>query len=240
MKALIIGAGRGRRLMPSTAENPKCLAEVSGRPILDWIVEAFASNGVTEICFIGGYRIDQVRAAYPRFRFYSNERWEHNNILVSLMCAEPEMDEPFVSCYADTLFRPQAAGRLLAGAGDIALLIDTDWRARYALRTHHPPTDAEKVTARNGRITAIRRDIDEAVTHGEFTGMARFSAAGAALLRDHYHRAGLPEKAYLIHLFQEMIEKNVAITHVDTPGGYMEIDTQQDFELARRHWGAGT
>ena len=26
--------------------------------------------------------------------------------------------------------------------------------------------------------------------------------------------------------------------HVDTPGGYIEIDTQQDFEYARRHWTA--
>ena len=28
MKAIIIGAGRGRRLMPTTAETPKCFAEV--------------------------------------------------------------------------------------------------------------------------------------------------------------------------------------------------------------------
>ena len=80
--------------------------------------------------------------------------------------------------------------------------------------------------------------------------MAKFSAAGAARLRAHYHRcreayAGKPfhqarlfEKAYLIQLFQDMIEAGERFAHVDTPGGYIEIDTQQDFDYARRHWTA--
>jgi hypothetical protein len=33
-----------------------------------------------------------------------------------------------------------------------------------------------------------------------------------------------------------MIEAGVTMTPVDTPGGYIEIDTQQDFDLARRFW----
>ena len=33
MQAIIIGAGRGQRLMPTTADTPKCFAEVNGRRI---------------------------------------------------------------------------------------------------------------------------------------------------------------------------------------------------------------
>jgi hypothetical protein len=33
-----------------------------------------------------------------------------------------------------------------------------------------------------------------------------------------------------------MIEAGERFVHVDTPGGYIEIDTQQDFDYARRHW----
>ena len=81
-----------------------------------------------------------------------------------------------------------------------------------------------------------------------YIGVAKFSASGGAQLREHYHRCrgvcqGGPfreapafEKAYLIHLFQEMIEAGERFVHVDTPGGYMEIDTQQDFDLAQRFW----
>jgi choline kinase len=248
MKAIIIGAGRGKRLMPTTADTPKCFAEVGGRRIADWIVEAFAANDITRICFIGGYQIDKVRQAYPHFLFRHNVAWEQNNILASLMYAEDQMDEPFLCCYSDILFTADVVRRLVASPADIALGVDTDWRARYQYRTDHPEDDAEKVTVYNGVVTRIHRAIAADQAHGEYIGVAKFSTAGARILREHYHRcrelwAGKPfreatvfEKAYLIHLFQEMIEHNVAMAHVDTAGGYMEIDTQQDFDLARSHW----
>ena len=47
------------------------------------------------------------------------------------------------------------------------------------------------------------------------------------------------EKAYLIHLFQEMIEAGVDLRMVTTAGDYMEIDTEQDYALANRDWPGG-
>ena len=248
MKAIIIGAGRGRRLMPTTADAPKCYALVGGRRILDWIVRAFADHGIDDVCFIGGYQIDKVRRDYPQFTFRHNAGWENNNILASLMHAEDQMDGPFICSYSDILFTPEVVGRVLASPADISLVIDTQWLDRYTHRTNHPPDDAEKATVQDGLVTRVHRGIDPAEAHGEFIGVAQFSAAGARTLREHYHRcrqahAGKPfreaavfEKAFLIHLLQEMIEAGVRMAHVDTPGGYLEIDTQQDFELAQRFW----
>ena len=51
-----------------------------------------------------------------------------------------------------------------------------------------------------------------------------------------FREAAVFEKAYLILLFQDMIEHGASFAPVLTPGGYMEIDTQQDFDLARRFW----
>ncbi len=248
MRAIIIGAGRGRRLMPTTADTPKCFAEVRGKRLLDWALAAFAANGLSDICFIGGYQIEKVRADHPRLTFRHNAGWERNNILASLMHAEDLMDEPFLCCYADILFTADVVKRLIASPADIALSVDTRWLERYQHRTHHPPDDAEKVTVRNGHVTRIHRSIATPEAYGEYTGIAKFSRPGAALLKEHYHRcrkhfAGKPfreaavfEKAYLIHLFQEMIEAGVKMAHADTPGNYMEVDTQQDFELAQQFW----
>ena len=44
MRIIVIGAGRGRRLMPTTADAPKCFAEVDGRRLLDWALAAFAEK----------------------------------------------------------------------------------------------------------------------------------------------------------------------------------------------------
>lgn len=248
MRAIIIGAGRGRRLMPTTADAPKCFAEVRGRRLIDWALQALSDAGVTSICFIGGYQIDKVRADYPAFILRHNTDWENNNILVSLMCAEDLMTEPFVCTYSDTLFTADVVKRVFANPADIVLSVDTRWLERYEHRTEHPPNDAEKVTVANGLVTRVHRGIKPGAAHGEYTGIAKFSRAGAALLKQHYHRcrrlyAGRPfreaavfEKAYLIHLLQDMIEAGVPMAHADTPGNYIEVDTQQDFEFSRNSW----
>lgn len=248
MRAIIIGAGRGSRLMPTTADTPKCYAEIFGKRILDWTLHAFRENGVDDICFIGGYRIDTVQRDYPKFTFRENADWVNNNILLSLMHAEDLMDEPFFCCYSDVLFTPGIVAGLLKSDDDVSLAVDTAWLERYEQRTEHPSDDAEKVTVENGSVTRIHREIPEPQAHGEFVGLAKFSETGAAALCRHFHQrreefAGQPfreakvfEKAYLIHLLQDMIEADQKMTHVDTPGGYIEIDTQQDFEYAREHW----
>jgi choline kinase len=245
---IVIGAGRGRRLMPTTAEAPKCFAEVAGKRLLDWALEAFREAGLDRVAFIGGYQIDKVRAEYPQFEFRHNTDWERNNILASLFYAQDLMDEPFLCCYSDILFTADIVARLAAAPHDMALGVDTAWLERYEHRTDHPPDDAEKVTAANGAVTRIHRQIPDAEAHGEYIGAAKFTAAGAARLSEHYQRcraqfAGRPwreasvfEKAYKILLLQEMIEAGEHFAHVDTPGGYIEVDTQQDFEYAREHW----
>jgi choline kinase len=248
MQAIIIGAGRGQRLMPTTADTPKCFAEVAGRRILDWTLDAFRQNGIDRICFIGGYRIDKVRDAYPDLSFRHNQGWQNNNILASLFHAEDLMDGPFLCCYSDILFTPDVIRLALESRDNLALVVDTCWRQRYEERTEHPPDDAEKVLVHEGRVTRVSRDIDTGAAYGEFTGVAKFTAAGATQLRTDYQRcrqayAGQPfheaktfEKAFMIQLFQEMIGAGEQFAHVDTPGGYIEIDTQQDFDYARRHW----
>src|SRR5438128_3119137 len=122
MRAIIIGAGRGRRLMPLTDDVPKCYAEVAGRRILDWGLSAFQANGVTDVVFIGGYQIDRIRADYPSLSFRHNVHWERNNILASLFYAEDAMGEGFIAAYADILYRPAVIAGLLATPDDTALV----------------------------------------------------------------------------------------------------------------------
>ncbi len=248
MKAIIIAAGRGSRLMPTTADSPKCYAEVQGRRMLDHALDAFRGAGVNDLCFIGGYQIDKVRADYPHFTFRHNTDWANNNILLSLMHAEDLMDDGFICCYSDILFTSSVVRGVMEHPADIALSVDTRWLERYTHRTQHPPDDAEKVIVSNGRVTRVHRGITPHDAYGEYTGIAKFTRAGAAKLRAHFHEAreqfaGKPfreavvfEKAYLILLLQHMIEAGVPMAHADNAGEYMEVDTQEDFELARKHW----
>lgn len=234
--------------MPLTEDVPKCFAEIGGRKILDWALEAFAQNGVDRLAFIGGYQIDLVRAHYPQLAFFHNETWASNNILLSLFHAEPVMEDGFICSYADILYRPSIVRRLMDSPADITLAVDTHWRDRYTARTLHPETDAEKVVVEGDRLVSVRRDIPSDEAHGEYIGVARFSPNGARQLREHFHRAKTRyatgpfrssaslQKAYLIELYQEMLDHGVSMQVVPTAGDYMEIDTTEDYYLAQETW----
>ena len=46
MKAIILAAGRGSRLLSLTEDRPKCLVEAGGKPLLAWQIEALRGAGI--------------------------------------------------------------------------------------------------------------------------------------------------------------------------------------------------
>jgi choline kinase len=248
MQAIIIGAGRGSRLKALTDDAPKPYAPIGSRRILDWLLSSLRDAGIDKIVFVGGYRYDLVRADYPDLEFRHNPDWAQTNILASLMCAEDCMDEGFICTYADILYRPNVVRRAVDHAADAVVCVDTQWRTRYADRSQHPEDDAEKVIAQGDQILRINRTIESQEADGEYIGVARFNAAGASVLRQTYHelkdrlgdavwKAETPfPRAYLIHLFEELLDRGHPLHMVTTDGEYMEVDTEEDFRLANEHW----
>ena len=146
------------------------------------------------------------------------------------------------------LRRALGDGHLLTDAADAAPYL-TDWRRRYVRRTKHPETDAEKMRADGARVVELSRTIASTDASGEFIGVAKFTADGAREMLAAYEetKATCPtlgdrpfKKAYLIHLWQWMIERGAAFHRVDTHGGYMELDTLEDLSLAETWWSGGS
>jgi L-glutamine-phosphate cytidylyltransferase len=250
MRPIIIGAGRGSRLEHLTDEIPKTLVPVMDRPILEWVLEALAAGGFArkDVIFICGYRAEVIKERYPEFTYVENRDWENNNILLSLLTAREHLKGGFVSTYADIVYRGEVVSGLVASPHDKVLGCDTDWRRRYIGRTRHPETDAEKMRADGDKIIELSRTIPSEAAAGEFVGVTKFTAKGAGELLESFDRARERfagqvfrekrtfERAYLIDLFQDMIEKGSTFHRVDTHGGYMEIDTLQDESMAAGWW----
>ena len=250
MRAIIIGAGRGSRLQHETDEIPKTLVHFSGRPMLEWILEALAPSGITrhDIVFICGYKSHVIKNRYPEFTYVENTNWENNNILLSLMYARESFDEDFVVSYADIIYRPEIVQRVIASPHDIVLGCDTDWRRRYIGRSKHPESDGEKLRADGDRVVEISRRIPAELASGEFIGVAKITKAGAHKMTDAFDRAATVyagkeyregrafEKAYLIDHFAHMMSEVTEIHRADIHGGYMELDTLQDLAYAEKWW----
>ena len=60
-KAVLLAAGRGTRMRELTADVPKPMIKVRGKPILLHIIEGLQAAGIKNFLIIVGYHGDAVR-----------------------------------------------------------------------------------------------------------------------------------------------------------------------------------
>lgn|SRR5262245_35057429 len=70
-KAVVLAAGRGVRMRELTADFPKPMIEVRGKPVLQHIVEGLRDAGVRRFVIIVGYHAETVRNFFRDGRRYS-------------------------------------------------------------------------------------------------------------------------------------------------------------------------
>jgi choline kinase len=264
MKAIIVAAGRGRRLGPETAEIPKCMVSVGGRPILHRQLDALAAAGADDFVIVRGYLGDRIAASVtggagsaaastsrsPALRFVENPAWASNNILASLFHAEHEMRSGFLFSYSDIVFATEHARRVAASDADVALVVDRRWRDAYVGRIQHPVSEAELVAVEDGvdgpRVRRVgKRVVAAEEAAGEFIGLAKMSAAGAAALHgvwaralarglDHpFGQAASLRQAYLSDALNQMADEGASLVPIFIDGRWREIDTEEDLARAQ-------
>ena len=64
MKAVIIAAGKGKRLSPITSTIPKPMIPIGGKPLLEHTILSLKEVGITEILIIVGYREDIIKGYF--------------------------------------------------------------------------------------------------------------------------------------------------------------------------------
>jgi dTDP-glucose pyrophosphorylase len=109
MKAVVLAAGEGTRLRPRTAETPKGLLEVGGKPILTHCFEQLVDCGAEEVVVVIGYEGDQITEHYgdgfagvPVTYARQSER---EGMAHALLTAEEHIDGPFMLMDGDSIVR---------------------------------------------------------------------------------------------------------------------------------------
>uniref|UniRef100_A0A7C5LAA0 Nucleotidyl transferase domain-containing protein n=1 Tax=Caldiarchaeum subterraneum TaxID=311458 RepID=A0A7C5LAA0_CALS0 len=67
LKAVVLAAGYGKRLMPLTANRPKHVLPIAGKPLINHTLEALAKAGADEIGVLLGYRSEEIVEALKKF-----------------------------------------------------------------------------------------------------------------------------------------------------------------------------
>jgi choline kinase len=235
-KALILSAGQGSRLLPLTADRPKCLVEIGGRPLLDWQISALAELGVEDISVVVGFRADAVDyhlkdIARPgvSVRTVYNPFYKVAENIGSCWLARHDWDRDFILLNGDVVFEPAVAAKLMAhDGGPVTVTVD------------HPPSydaDDMKVRIEGGRLTAIGKTLSVDAVDGESIGMMGFRGKGPALFAAALDEAmRLPEG--IAWWYTHVIDRLARRGHVDTVSidglGWGEVDFPHDLERVEK------
>ncbi|MCA9918600.1 MAG: nucleotidyltransferase family protein [Anaerolineales bacterium] len=80
--AVLLAAGRGKRLRPFTDHTPKPLLPVNGRPTLDYVLLAAKQAGIENVCLVTHHLAEQIEAYVG-----DGSAWG----LTAVTCRQPEM-----------------------------------------------------------------------------------------------------------------------------------------------------
>jgi len=237
MRAIILCAGQGRRLLPLTAERPKCLLAVHGeRPILALQLEALAACGVREACVVVGHGAPHVEAflatrPVPSIRTTTRMNPFHDisDNLVSAWLARDALHGSCLLLNGDSLFEPELLRRLLA-APPAPVTLATQRKREY-------DDDDMKVSLDpRGRVHAVAKTLAAPLVHAESIGVLRFRDNGPARMRralDEAVRGASSRRAYYLEVIDRLARQG-AVAAADTSGlWWREVDSAEDLALVR-------
>ncbi len=235
MKAIILSAGQGRRLLPLTERIPKCLLTVQGQSLIRWQIDALTRCGIEDIVVVVGFGADQLEsrlaefAGSQRIRTLYNPFYASTDNLVSCWVARAEMQEEFLLLNGDTLFEMPVLERLLAAPlHPVTLAIDC--KDRY-------DDDDMKVIRDGGRLVHVGKKLPLDRVDAESIGMMTFRGNGPRLFRESLERAlRNPQalKQWYLSLIDDLANSGVVWTQSIEGLGWAEVDCPADLERASR------
>ncbi|WP_135303667.1 bifunctional sugar-1-phosphate nucleotidylyltransferase/acetyltransferase [Haloarcula amylovorans] len=124
MQVVILAAGEGTRMRPLTAQRPKPMLTVGGKPLVEHVARTAVSAGADEVIVVVGYegaqvkshlgdRVDGAPIRYARQR-------EQQGTADAVVAAREHLDGPFAVLNGDNVYEPDALARLFESAPSIA------------------------------------------------------------------------------------------------------------------------
>lgn len=237
MRAVLLAAGRGRRL---GIDGPKCLLEIGGRSLLSRHLSHLEGAGVTALTIVSGHAREALEEAVRRdlegraqagrpldldVEVIFNERFERGS-LVSLHCAFGRLAAGGIWMDADVMYPTALLRRLVASPhGSCALL---DGRSEEQ-------GEEMMLGVRDGRLFRIGRRVGEGWDLvGESVGFFKISADDAprfGRVLDAEVAAGRLDQEHEEGLDKALAELSFGIERVDD-FAWTEIDFPEDVARA--------
>ena len=236
MKAIILAAGLGSRLLPLTADRPKCLVPAGSRTILEHQLLALRAAGIDDVTVVGGYRYDRLVEFVDRLdddlrpKLIFNPFFAVSSSIGSVWAARDLLDGPFLLLNGDTLYEAaplrEALSRLPEG---ISLFIEP---------AVEPEADDMRVNAQLGKVLEVGKTLDPQRAEYRSLGIVACPDADGGT-----YRAALDEviaapggEQRFHHDVVDLLARRLRVSAVTlNPGTWQEIDSPADIDRWLAH-----
>lgn len=234
MKAVILLAGKGRRIQETLGGEHKALISILGRPSLEYLIKNIKNAGIKDLVPVVGYRGEEVlsfiRMIKGDLNIFPvwNYDYEKTNNLYSLLQAEPVVrGEDFVLINGDMVFDYRLLAKVVRQEG-----------ASIAVDTMHysEDIDSPKVLVKNGFIHDLGRHIEKKMGYGYAVGIYHFSRELAERFFMLSSKLVLKNPDLGFHDPLRYLFHDFSIYPCDTENFlWMDIDEKDDIEKAGRY-----
>ncbi len=238
MKAIIVSAGQGQRLLPLTEDRPKCLLPVLGElSMLEVQLHTLAACGVSDVSIMVGFRADQVEQRVAErpvpglaVRTCYNPFYAMSDNLATVWLASPEMTEDFILLNGDTLFEIGLLEQVLSGP-EVPITVTINEKSSYDEDDMKVRIDSDR------RLSEIGKTLDVNNVDAESIGLLVFRGAGIEILKDALDRAirtseGL--KNWYLKVIGNIAREHPVETACITGHWWGEVDCAEDLEFVRK------
>lgn len=242
MRAIILAAGRGKRLIPHTNSKPKAMLEFGNKPLIQYSIDNLRKVGIADITIITGYKSEMINI--PNVRYIHNEKFAETNMVYTLFCAEAVMDDNLIISYSDIIFEPKVLQKLLQSKDEITVVVDDNWQELWELKSNNPLNDAETLRLNKKNyileIGAKPKDLNQ--IDSQYIGLLKFSKKGIRILKKIYHelkdanrqeiviRGRTFNQLYMTDVLQLLIDNGHKVKGVRIKGGWLELDSKEEYE----------
>ena len=234
MKSIIIAAGSGKRIPEFSKLIPKSLIKINKRSILKRQIDLMTISKISKISIVKGFKSNKIN--FKNVRYFYNKNYKKNEQLDSLLCAKEWFTDDLLITFSDIIYEASMNQKMIKSKHDFTIAIQKNWKKKYVKRFDHPTDQADKVLIKNNRITDIGKKLSEDKANGEFLGIIKISKKICNIFINHYKilkKTKKTEKLQIHHFFRYLIKKNINIKPTYVNGKYMEIDTYNDFKIAK-------
>jgi choline kinase len=242
VKALILAAGSGKRMGKYSADLPKGMLNFNGKPLIAWQLEKYRSAGIKEIAIATGYKAELIN--FEGVKYFHNPRFQTTNMVETLMCCREYLDEDIIISYSDILFTPKLLDLAKTFNGEIGVSVDEDWKKYWILRYDTTEHDLESLDVNSdGKIRGIGKPVsDSDGLNYRYIGFNIFSRSGINAVISLYDEKKLQmsnweqsgnsfNQGYMTDLMHELIKSGNSIDALVSKGGWLEFDTEKDYEV---------